>query len=248
MPDDIVPTELPAEDLVLQAMLYASGELDAEQNAAFEQRLSDDQAARDALCKAVELTALPGQEPSEPDPAYRSRVRHRLRQRRRHRRGLSGDDSSVYQHPAFWSVLGAAIAVLFMVIISHIVASMSIPAPPTTPSTNQQPPTGNAVRPPVPTLEDLEAQALKAETRAASIFAQLSAASAAERPKIEAQLMDTAKELVELDSAILNLKSEQLTKDLAEVNGALAKSKDNAPALTKQRYEALFEKLKKANK
>lgn len=250
MPDDILPTELPAEDLVLQAMLYASGELDAEQTAAFEQRLGDDQAARDALCKAVELTALPGGEPAEPDPAYRSRVRHRLRQRRRHRRGLTGDTGSLYQHPAFWSVLGAALAVLFMVVISHIVASISLTVPPTAPGTNLQPSTGpgagNSARPAVPTLEDLQLQAARAEVRAARLYGQLAGAGAPERSAIEAQIQDIARELVELDVAMLKLNSAELSKDLADVNAALAKSQENGPALAKQRYEALLEKIKKA--
>jgi hypothetical protein len=248
MPDDILPTELPAEDLVLQAMLYASGELDTEQAAAFEQRLGDDQAARDALCKAVELTALPGQEAAEPNPAYRSRVRHRLRQRRRHRRGLSGDNGSVYQHPAFWSVLGAALAVLFMVVISHIVATISLTVPPTPPGTNPQPSTapgaGNAGVAPASTLADLETQIAKTEQVAMSLVAELKNANATDRPKVERLLRDAAKLLVDLDSAVLKLKSEQLTKDLADVTGKLAKNAINADALAKQRYEALLDKAK----
>lgn len=139
MAEELVPPGSAEDELVLQAMLYASGELDAEQAAAFEVLLTEDQAARDALCKAVELTqSMPGQE-SAPDPAYRSRVRHRLRQRRRHRRGLQDQDGSFTQHPAFWSVLGAAVAVLLMVLISFIVAHISS-SPPTAPQSNPQQP------------------------------------------------------------------------------------------------------------
>jgi anti-sigma-K factor RskA len=118
------------DDLVLRAMLYASGELDAGEAAAFEQRLGEDQAARDALCQAVELSQTFANEPQPaPDPEYRSRVRHRLRQRRRHRVGLRPNQGAFFNHPAFWSVLGAAIAVLLMVILSHFVATTQFEQP-----------------------------------------------------------------------------------------------------------------------
>ena len=124
MHDDLIPAEPGSDDLVLKAMLYASGELDAQETAAFEQRLGEDQTARDALCHAVELTQTFGNAvPRGPDPEYRSRVRHRLRQRRRHRKGLSVSHGPFFSSPAFWSVLGAAVAVLLMVILSHIVAT-----------------------------------------------------------------------------------------------------------------------------
>jgi anti-sigma-K factor RskA len=62
------------------ALLYASGELDGPAAAAFEERLADDQAARDALCDAVRLQrAMTGHGELLPDPAYRDRVIHRLR-------------------------------------------------------------------------------------------------------------------------------------------------------------------------
>src|SRR5262245_6010314 len=141
MLDEPAPAESGgSDDLVLKAMLYASGELDAADAAAFEQRLGDDQAARDALCQAVELThGLGNQPPAVPDPEYRSRVRHRLRQRRRRRVGLSNLNSPFFAHPAFWSVMGAALAVLLMVIIRHMMAT-GFDQPPTTPSTTREAP------------------------------------------------------------------------------------------------------------
>jgi hypothetical protein len=42
--------------LALQALLYASGELEEAEAAEFEERLAADQTARDALCQAVQLT------------------------------------------------------------------------------------------------------------------------------------------------------------------------------------------------
>lgn len=121
-----IPTPTPgANDLILKAMLYASGELDADEAAAFELRLGEDQAARDALCQAVELTqSLTPEEPAGPDPAYRSQVRQRLRQRRRQRLSLSHSAPSFFGHPAFWSIAGAAAAILLIVLISQLIAHL----------------------------------------------------------------------------------------------------------------------------
>jgi hypothetical protein len=44
------------DDLNWTAFLYISDELSAEERAAFETRLADDQAARDAVCRAVQMT------------------------------------------------------------------------------------------------------------------------------------------------------------------------------------------------
>jgi hypothetical protein len=234
MPDDILPSDPPADELVLQAMLYASGELDAEQTAAFEQRLGEDQAARDALCKAVELTqGLPGQEQA-PDPAYRARVRQRLRQRRRHRRALR-DDNPFFGHPAFWSALGAAVAILFMVIISHLVASL-IP-PPTSPRTA-----------PGTQSRSLSGQVGRPEDRAAALLDRLATATEAERPQLEAQLLEIARELVDQDVAALKDRADQLEKDLAAVHAELRKAADTAEERTKERYRALLDKRHKAKK
>ncbi|HKB38130.1 MAG TPA: hypothetical protein VKD72_16910 [Gemmataceae bacterium] len=105
MPDDKRMTG----DLALQAFLYASAELDDEQRAAFEQLLGQDQAARDALAQAVPLTLSPASPAPRPDPAYRQRVRDRLRpvwwRRLIGRRAYRG-------HPLLWAGLGAAAAVL----------------------------------------------------------------------------------------------------------------------------------------
>lgn len=130
MRDDFSARPAGEDDLVLKALLYVSGELDATEVEAFEKRLGEDQAARDALCRAVELTqplaptAWPG-----PHPAYRLRVCHRLRQRRRQRFGLA-PASGYFGHPAFWSILGATLAVLLMIVISQYIAGLEVsPAP-----------------------------------------------------------------------------------------------------------------------
>jgi anti-sigma factor RsiW len=105
-------TPVPPHDdaLAFQALLYAGGEMEAGEAQLFERRLGEDQAAREALCRAVRAaSALAGHIPPAPDPAYREEVRRRLRPdplralvQRRSYRG----------HPLLWIGLGAAAAVL----------------------------------------------------------------------------------------------------------------------------------------
>jgi hypothetical protein len=90
--------------LAALALLCAGGELEGPEAEAFERRLSDDHAAREALAQAVLLTqAVAGRPAPLPDPAYRDRVRRRLRAGR----GFG-------RHPAVWAGLGAVAAVLAM--------------------------------------------------------------------------------------------------------------------------------------
>src|SRR5260370_8583521 len=64
-----------------QALLYASGELDGERAVAFEDRLGNDQAAREALSLAAQLAVVPGMAPAlRPNPDYRDMVRVRFKQ------------------------------------------------------------------------------------------------------------------------------------------------------------------------
>lgn len=107
--------ETVCDTLAMQALLYASGELDEAQVAAFEQRLGEDQSVREALCQAVQMTlALQGQVLARPHPAYRERVRQRLRARPPWWQVLVG--KRAYRgHPAVWSGMGAAAAVLLMI-------------------------------------------------------------------------------------------------------------------------------------
>ncbi len=63
-----------------RAFRYARGEMDAAEAAVFERRLGEEQALREALGQAVErMRALEGLAPPVPRPAYRQRVRQRLR-------------------------------------------------------------------------------------------------------------------------------------------------------------------------
>jgi anti-sigma-K factor RskA len=121
------------------AFLYVSGEMNAAEMAAFERRLGEEQPLREALCQAVELMqSLEGLAPPTPRPAYRQRVRQRLRPagwwrwlaRRQMYRG----------HPALWSGLGAAAALLAILSVppSLIPTGPRTPAAPTLPPVAEQ--------------------------------------------------------------------------------------------------------------
>lgn len=117
MLDENAPGETPPDELTLQALLYASGELDAPDAALFEQRLGQDQTARDALLQAVQMTAL-GRLDVVPDPEYRDRVRQRLRQRKRLLRGHA--QGSNFGPAALWCAMGAIAAILLLLILTHL--------------------------------------------------------------------------------------------------------------------------------
>jgi anti-sigma-K factor RskA len=109
------------DDLDLLALLYANGEMDASQAAAFERRLGEDQRAREALVLAVELSrTLDGLPTPAPSPAYRDGVRNRLlpqgvvaRLTRRRHRG----------HPVVWSAVGAAAAFLGVIVANGLLTT-----------------------------------------------------------------------------------------------------------------------------
>jgi hypothetical protein len=111
---DIGPT-----DLAALALLYAGGELEGSEAAAFEDRLAQDQSAREALCQAVQLTqTLAGQAPLTPSASYRARVRRRLGSSSGSWGWLVGH--RWYRgHPALWSGLGALATVLLMFLLGR---------------------------------------------------------------------------------------------------------------------------------
>jgi hypothetical protein len=97
------------DDLLL-ARLYAAGELDQTAAAAFEWRLADDQAARDALCAAVR-GALDSPTGPVPDSRYRERVRQRLHKPAWRRvAGRVG-------RPSLWAFAGGAAAALVLLMV-----------------------------------------------------------------------------------------------------------------------------------
>jgi hypothetical protein len=96
-----------------------------------------------------------------------------------------------------------------------------------------------------PKRYDLELKIWQTENRAHTLVARLSTPNAEERKKLEEQLQGLAKELVDLDIQVLELKADQLDKELGEVNDELAKAKKNSDRLAKDKYEGLLEKAKK---
>src|SRR5262245_40467052 len=124
------------EPLALQALLYATGELDAPEEAAFEQRLGEDQQAREALCQAVRLSSsLAGRRVTGPGPAYRQRVQSRLRRVRGAWGWLVGRHP--YRgHPLVWIAVGAVAAVVLLLVSTRLSGFPSCPgAAPRAPAT-----------------------------------------------------------------------------------------------------------------
>jgi hypothetical protein len=94
------------------ALRYAAGDLNEEETVAFEERLANDQDARDALSEAVRLSAAAlGQAPPAPHASFRLAIHERLLGwcpnwlARRAYRG----------HPLAWAVVGAAVVAAFTV-------------------------------------------------------------------------------------------------------------------------------------
>jgi hypothetical protein len=241
MLDEPAPGESAPDELTLQALLYASGELDAPDAARFELRLGQDQEARDALLQAVQMTSM-GQPAVAPDPEYRDRVRQRLRQRKRMLRTHA--QGSAFGPAALWCALGAVAAVLLMLVLSHMLVQQGGSTPPTAPSTAPA-----AERP--RSLEERSFQQLErvrtlaAEaTRTAEQLVALPPA-APERAALEESLRRQTRALVEqevemraLEIQLRNQELERLARELTHARGDL----DNR---ARTRYEALLQKAAK---
>jgi hypothetical protein len=125
----------PAEDLALRAYLYAEAELPDAEHQAFEEQLAVDQTAREALAEVVRMNTFLTEGAPRPNPAYRERVRRRLRstwwRRLLARRPYRG-------HPLFWLATGAAAALFLSLSVFrpapevHIIEKVIVesPAPP----------------------------------------------------------------------------------------------------------------------
>lgn len=113
-----------------QALLYACGELDADEVVEFEELLSAEQPVREALVAAMSMVAPSSPlYPGNPDRAYRARVRSRLLGPR------AGAPSMLGRHLA-WALGGAAAAVLTMLLLNppHPNPPPGMPAASTTPA------------------------------------------------------------------------------------------------------------------
>ncbi len=95
---------------------------------------------------------------------------------------------------------------------------------------------------------DLELKIWKSENRAYVLIARLSTPDEEERKKVRGQLRDLARELVELDIQVLELKAEQLDKELGEVKDELTRAREQVEQNVKTRYEGLLDKAKKPKK
>ncbi len=94
----------------------------------------------------------------------------------------------------------------------------------------------------------LELEIWKTENKAHTLVAKLATPNEEERKKLEAQLHELARDLVDLEIRVLRLKAEQLDKELGEVNDELSKLRDNRDKEAKDRFENLIKKARKTKK
>jgi hypothetical protein len=99
-----------------------------------------------------------------------------------------------------------------------------------------------------PRRYDLELRIWKAESKALALVARLSTPAEEERRKAEVALLDLARELVDLDVQVLELRAEQLDKELGEIKDELARARDGTDKQVRARYEALLDQAKRKKK
>lgn len=99
-----------------------------------------------------------------------------------------------------------------------------------------------------PERHRLELEIWKTENKAHTLVAKLATPNEEDRKKLEAQLQEMARDLVELDIKVLKLKADQLEKELGEVNDELSKMKENREKEAKERFDALVNKARKMRK
>lgn len=99
-----------------------------------------------------------------------------------------------------------------------------------------------------PRRHDLELKIWIAESKAFTLVAKLSTPNEDERKKVDQQLMDVAKELVELDIQVLELKSDQLDKELGEIKDELARAREQVEKNAKAKYDGLVSQVRQRKK
>lgn len=99
-----------------------------------------------------------------------------------------------------------------------------------------------------PKRYDLELKIWKTENKAHLLIAQMNVQSDAERQQLEVQLRDLARELVNLEIQVLELRATQLKEELDKVNEKLAKSQKAADELARERFKSFLEKVRKPAK
>lgn len=96
-----------------------------------------------------------------------------------------------------------------------------------------------------PRRHDLELKIWKSENRAHVLVARLSTPSAEVRKQTLDQLKTLARELVDLDIAVLELQADQLDKELGEVKDELARAREQIEQNVKARLDGLIDKTRK---
>jgi hypothetical protein len=99
-----------------------------------------------------------------------------------------------------------------------------------------------------PQRRDLELEIWKIESKAHALAASLPEMRDAERRKAEADLQKIARQLVDLDTRVLEVKAEQAEKELGEIREELTKARDQVPSRAKARYESLLDQGRKRRK
>jgi hypothetical protein len=99
-----------------------------------------------------------------------------------------------------------------------------------------------------PRRYELELKIWKTESKAHALVARLSTPSEEERKKIEAALLELARELVELDIQVLDWKADKLDKELGELKDELSRAREQADKATRSRYEGLLNKVRRPHK
>jgi hypothetical protein len=99
-----------------------------------------------------------------------------------------------------------------------------------------------------PRRQELELKIWTTESKAIALVAKLSTPNEEERKKAEGSLHDLARELAELDIQVLELKADQLDKELGEVKDELARSREQIDKTIKSRYDDLISQAKRRKK
>jgi hypothetical protein len=99
-----------------------------------------------------------------------------------------------------------------------------------------------------PKRHDLELKFWKTENKALVIVAKLGTSKSEEKAKLESQLQELAKDLVELDVQSMEMHVDGLEKELTEERESLLRMKENLDKTIRDRYENLLEKVKKRKK
>ena len=139
-------------DLAVRALRYAAADLPADEMTAFEERLADDQPARDALAEAIRLSASAvGQPPPVPSAGVRAGVRDRLfptwLTRLFPRKSYRG-------HPATWAGLGGGLTTAVAVLVASLAGDPPTPDGPPFPTDRARPRPLIHLAPPLPSVPD----------------------------------------------------------------------------------------------